>query len=268
MREFQKVIIGATCRAAGSVLEGNSNDLVVERSASIGGEYFDSYRRCSNWERKPEGEEARAFYEEMAARGQIAGDLSDAYGLAPLLYFRLKGLAHKFMLTAELLSVKGAKGGFELELCNQSGRETVRCAELIDNSLRCVSDPVWGRGNVAAKSLNAALLVEDAPEALKGRIEGATLRPGRSSKEIFLGFQTSPGAGWVEARAALLKAFEAREGVLKGARIEALAKDFDIVHKREEFEFDDGRLFLSCVAPANPLEAIELGLNVAEEARR
>ncbi|HCE45475.1 MAG TPA: hypothetical protein DET40_18195 [Lentisphaeria bacterium] len=254
-------MLGATCRAAGELLRGSGQDLISERSASIGGEYFDSYRKCSSWGRTPVTQAGKDFYREMYSRGMMSG-CGDSYGLAPILYGRLRGLEDSFMLTTELAQIRKTDRGFELDVYNQSGHDTLRCEELVDNTLRCVSDPKWGLGNIVSKRLNAAIFAENAEAALKSSIDGAELRPGRNSKEIFLSCPVEASTGWTAAREQVLSIWLKRDGVLKDARIEAIAKEFDFSFKKDFHRFDDGRIFLNCAKFANPIEAIDAGLNL------
>ncbi len=266
MRRFKRAILGASCRAAGELLKGPDGSLIIERADSIGSEYFNSYRRCEGWWMAPASETVKRFQKEMAARGMLSGE-GDCYGLAPLVYERLKGLEGCFMLGTEILGVKASGGGFELELWNRSGRERIDCEELVDNTLYCVSDRAWGRANIKSKRINAAVWTDDAEKALNCRLEGAELRPGRDGKELFLSCPLAPETSWAEARAKLLSLWQSRGEGLKAAKIEAIAKEFDCSFKEDEHRFDDGRLFLNCVKFPNPLEALDCGLSSSNSAR-
>lgn len=258
MKKVKTVIFGGTCRAAGQVIN-EPEVLVIERSASIGGEYFDAYKKCNNWDLSLKSATACEFRKEMVSRQIIRGEQTDFYGLAPLVYFKLKNFTDRIMMMTELVDLKQNGTDFELTLYNQSGRQVIGCDEIIDNSVSCVTSPEFGRSKILSKKLNAIVYTENLKEALSGKIPGAELSQGRNEKELILRFKVKNDAGFAEARKQLFAVWDSRPAELADCRISSIAKEFDYEFKETEHQFSENWKYVNPVNYANPLLAIDSG---------
>lgn len=245
----ETVILGSTCFSAGCLLGRGSDDmLVIDRGASFGGEYFNSYRDCRGRDLPVRAEAAERLRREMAGR-------ADFYALAPLLYRELRGTADRVWLNTEIVSVASGPEGFELEVYNPGGRDTVRCRRLVDTTTGGVALPGKPRFPFSAKRLNAAISL---PEGAAPEFSGFRVRDGRTPRERFLSLELAPDAGWPEARRQFVSRFAA-EPRRDGARIALLAREFDCDPDYEQLTLPDGILCLNPLRYENPLRALDAG---------
>jgi hypothetical protein len=259
MEKYKKVIFGGTCRAVGELLQAGGDCLLIERSASIGGEFFDSYKKADNWDSVLDSEFACEFRSEMEGRKMIRGDQTDFYGLAPLIYNKLKDYTESIMLMTELAEIKKIDEGFNITVYNQSGKQEIHCEEVIDASVLCVSDLGFGKGNIQEKKLNAIIYTDNSEQSLTGSIPEAELSAGRNEKELILRMSIDRNIGFAEAREQLLNAWGSRSAELKGCRINSIAKEFDYEFKENTHQFAENWQYVNPINFSNPLLAIDAG---------
>lgn len=266
MKHFKQVVLGGTCWAAGYLQK--EDVLVIERSASIGGEYFDSYKQSFDWNLPLKSDLANKFRDEMKSRKMLNGVNTDFYGLLPIIYDYLKAYSHRVMLMTELAGIRKIDGKFELTVYNQSGQEFIYCEEIIDNSLYCVSNPDFGKENILEKSLNASAYVKSVNEVLYQNSENIKFRPGRNNNELFINYKIDRNATWVDARKALINKWISRSNDLKEARISAIAKEFEFSFKKISHQFEENWTYLNCCNFPNPLAAFDAGVNSIKNSSR
>lgn len=251
----QTVIIGGSCLGAG-MLAGDPEALLIERSASIGAEYFNSYRECTGWDaplRSAEAESLRGELLKKCADGEM-----DFYALAPVMYDFLKAYSSRIMMGTELVSIEERGGKFLLECCNQSGIVNIECEKLIDVSPVAASRRDWGRKNITAKYLRAALCVKDGVAACCKTFEQ---HKGRGDWESVIGLKLAPDASWSTARGELLSSFMNDPG-RNDAKIALIAREFDYVLEVTHHAFSPDWTFISPLTFANPLEAFDAGISL------
>ena len=258
MKKIKTVILGGTCRGIGYLLQ-TDDSLLIERSASIGGEFFDAYKATDNWDAELKTAAACEFRKQMESRQMIRGEQTDFYGLAPLIYYKLKEYTDRIMLMSELTELKSVGSGFELTVYNQSGKQEIHCEEVIDVSVLCVSDLSFGKANIQEKKLNAILYTENLEQALTGSMSGIELSGGRNDKELILRMKVEHGAGFAEARELLLTAWGTRPEELKDSRISSIAKEFDFTFQENEHQFTKNWKYVNPINFSNPLLAIDAG---------
>ena len=244
------VIMGASCYSAGRVLGSPEADvLVIDRTASVGGEYFNSYRYCSGWQSDCSSETTRKLQREMQEKGAFDRPYADFFALAPMLYRELMPLSGHFMLTTEIATITPCGSGFKLEVYNQSGRTEIVCDHLLDTVLAGKGRPL-----IASKRLNAAVIIDPATKPVFSNFK---TWQGRGDNELFLSLEFDPATDWPTARREFISRFES-ETQRAGALITSLAKEFD-------YEVaDNGRQetirFINPLCGNNPLAAIEAGI--------
>ncbi|MBN2713605.1 MAG: hypothetical protein JXR97_14385 [Planctomycetes bacterium] len=268
MRHYRQVIFGGSCWAIGSLLAaGEGEVLLVERSASLGGEYFDSYRRSEGWDAPLDSAIAANFRKEMGLRNMLRGDATDFYGLLPAIYNRLGANTDNIMMMSELAGVTKITGGYELELYNHSGRNVICCDEIIDSTPTAVTRPDFGKDSIKGKRLNGSVLVSEGVDFFSHKISGLDLRPGRSGQEAFISAAVAPESGWVEARKQLADAWLARPAELRDCLVRAIAKEFEYAHKCEHYEIDENWTWINASIYSNPLLAIDAGVGAVKSGR-
>jgi len=255
MKQIQTVVLGGTCRAVGYLLH-SMDSLLIERSSSIGGEYFDAYKAATAWDRELQTPEACEFRKEMESRQMIREDQTDFYGLAPLIYSKLKEYVDRVMLMTELTKINRDDGGYVLSVYNQSGKQEIRCEEIIDTSLLCVSNLDFGLKNIGEKRFNAVIYN---PNSATGAIGDTKLAVGRNDQESILRMKAANRSSFDETREQILGVWEKRPDELQGCRISSLAKEFDYDFKVEKHQIAENWQYVNPVQYDNPLVAIDAG---------
>ena len=126
MKFSETVMLGGSCLSAGVVLNGKSDVTVLERGATIGGEYFDTYCPVSPMDQKVRYESVRQLQEALRERGA----LNDPYALAPLLYRALVPHTNRFHLYLEILEVRRVGTEWEVVYCDAGGVDSIRCRRV------------------------------------------------------------------------------------------------------------------------------------------
>lgn len=255
MKKVKTLVFGGTCRGVGHLLQ-TQDSLLIERSASIGGEYFDAYKDTSDWGAELQTEEAREFRKEMESRQMIRGENTDFYGLAPLIYDKLKDYSSRIMLMTELAEINKTDAGFEIIVYNQSGKHEISCERIIDISVLFVTDLEFGKENIATKRLNAVIYN---PGSQDGTVNSAELSRGRNDTEMILRMEVKPEEDFIAGREKLLAAWEKRSDELQDCRISSIAKEFDYIFKNNERQIAENWQYVNPVNYANPLLAIDAG---------
>lgn len=256
MKQVKTVILGGSCLGVGGLLN-TQKSLLIERSASIGGEYFDAYKSTTDWDCELQTALSCEFRKNMESRHMVRGEQSDFYGLAPLIYYKLKEHADRVMLMTELAGIDTTDDGYQLTVYDQSGRHKISCEEIIDTSVLCVSDLDFGQDNIEEKRLNAIIYN---PGGKSGSVGGIELEPGRNDHELFLRVRVGKSSGFPEAREKIIELWEARSPELKDCLISSIAKEFDYDLKSEKSELKENWQYLNPVIYANPLQAIDAGI--------
>ena len=169
-------------------------------------------------------------------------------------------MSEKFRLWTEIESIKENEGGFELTLYTVSGRETVQCEELLDNTAKAVSFPVWGLNNIKSKNLN--MLVESASDSITElpSFENLEVCPGRVDSEKIVSYETDPDASVQAVRAKMLEIWQNRPESAQGWKIGAFGAEFDYELELDEYEIKPNWHYLNPLAYDNPAAAFDAGL--------
>ncbi len=255
-RSIKRIILGGSCWSAGQVFRWPGDVLVVERGAGIGGEYFNSYRRTTDWEADLASTPANRVRDLMAERDMLKGERTDFYGASPALYQLLKEHTDNYMLMTELETIVPEDKGFRLVVYTVSGRTELVCDELVDNTLACLSRPDWGRQNVTEKRLNAIVFSDTT-------ITHDTLdvHPGREEREFIVSCPLELSDDWPAARQRLLEAWKQRPEMHRQARICSIGKEIAYSFKADGAEFAGNWHYRNPVCHANPLTALDAGFH-------
>ncbi len=268
MTFYDTIVIGAGCWSAGMALAGRKSLLIIDRGANVGAEYFDSYRRTSNWECRLDSAPVRKLYRALVDRGAVrGGDRSDCYALAPFLYRELTAHHAAFRLWTEIESVTPCADGMELKLFDADGHDTVRCKTLIDTTPECFTKPEFGRENITARRLAAVAISPVAAELVRGwQPAGGSVRMGRADDELVLTVSVDPGDSWTEARRKLLAVWQLRTEVLfKTSRIAAIGKFRQFEVRQDDAALGENHFYFNSSRFDNPLAALDAGAATAKE---
>lgn len=250
MKEFDKIIIGASCWSAGQVLQGETGCLVIDRHASIGHEYFETFRECAGMTAPLTTSPARKLQNELAACGKPGDPLL----LAPFLYAELHNLTGQFRLWTEITGIRRETDGWLLSICDVEGVHSLFARELIDCTPECVSQPEFGRGNIVECRLNAIIL---APDLHEWTDSGFDFRKGRTDDEFILSLKLEPETGWTNARRLLLDRWRKRPADLDNARICVIGGAFEYRVRRNSADLGENYHYFNSAMFANPLAAID-----------
>jgi hypothetical protein len=257
MRAMKTVIIGPSFYAAGRALRSEDDVLVIGRNSSIGDEWSYSHRRFATRNFTPWSHEVLDLLRETDELS-LHGD--NAIAISVLLYERLAACPDRFKLWTELESVKQVEDGFELTLYTVSGREVVRCRELIDSTVMALTCPEWGQANLKTKRLN--MLVGDTTSGWEPpeNFEGLTIRPGRTEMEMVVEFEVPVATTLSEARARLLEIWRRRPEAMRPWKITTFGAEFDCDLTCDQHGFAKNWSFVNPQAFDHPLIAFETGL--------
>lgn len=255
--EVKTVILGACCHAAGRLFS-DPDAVIVARDAAVGAEFFTSYRDCGDWGQGLASPLARKLWDEFSVRSVSSGCCVDFHALAPLLYRELQTVSSRIMLNTEVTGIETVSDGFILQLCNPGGHFHIRCQQLIDSTLRCISRPSLFSSLVKSKKLNASILIDaSAPKSFKG----FSVRAGRRNDELFLGLELDPACGWTEGRERFVELFNAAGAPDAGASIASIAKEFDFDFNTSEHQIAPRHTWVNPLANSNPLRAFDAGIS-------
>ncbi len=247
------VILGASCYGLGLVM-ADADSVLIERGASAGDEFFNSYRPCDNWNGELKSTEVVEFRNELYEKcgGE---DNIDFYAFAPILYYKLKDISSRIMMTTEIVSMSETSTGFELKCCNPGGTFIIECEKIIDCTPTCISNREWGKNNITAKYLNASVFSESGefPEFTKFYIG-----EGRSANERFIGIELPVDLNWTGARKFFMENYASEN--FGEVRIASIAKQFDYQLNETEHEFSCKHRFISPLEFNNPLTAFDAGM--------
>lgn len=259
MKNVKKVIIGPTFYAAGQLLQADNDVLVTGRNSSIGDEWCYSYRNIASQDFFPQTDFSLQLKKQLDGLG-LNSPGKNALAFSVLLYERLAENSEKLRLWTELESIKENADGFELTLYTVSGREVVQCEELLDNTVKAVTFPVWGAGNIKSKSLN--MLVECNVESVSGLIsfEGLKIYPGRVDSEKIVSYEIDPDASMQAVRAKMLDIWQNRPESARAWKIGAFGSEFDYETELDAYEIKPNWHYLNPLAFDNPASAFEAGL--------
>lgn len=257
------LILGSGCWSAGAALSGRGSLLVVDRGAVIGAEYFDTFRPTSGWKSELRSAEARELYRAMADRGGIDGERSDSYLLAPFLYKMLIPHHSKFRLWTETVSIRPDGNGFLVTLFDADGSEEIRAGRIIDTTPDCISNPDFGRANRKNAALAAAVIAPAAADLMREwRPADGTLRPGRTSDELFFTVPVGADDSWPESREKLLKAWNRRREIFfRSCKIASIAKQRQVEVREDDHCFAPNHHYFNAGRFANPLSAVDAGIS-------
>lgn len=259
MKNVKKVIIGPTFYAAGQLLQANNDVLVIGRNSSIGDEWCYSYRNIALQEFFPKTDISLQLKKELDSLG-LSSPGKNALAFSVLLYERLVQVSEKLRLWTEIESIKENANGFELTFYTVSGRDTVQCEELLDNTARALTYPVWGLNNIKSKSLN--MLIECGSESVSELedFDGLKIYPGRVDSEKIVCYDTEPDALIHAVRARMLDLWQNRPESAKEWKIGAFGAEFDYKLELDEYEIKPNWHYLNPLAYDNPATAFDAGL--------
>ncbi len=247
------VILGASCYGLGLVT-ADAESILIERGASAGDEFFNSYRPCGKWNGELKSAEAAELHNELYEK--CGGKESiDFYALAPILYYKLKDISSRIMMTTEIVSMSETDTGFELKCCNPGGTFMIQCEKIIDCTPTCISNREWGKNNITAKYLNASIFSESGIFPVFSKFSD---RDGRGANEKFIGTEIPVDFNWTAARKCFMENYASEN--FGDARIASLAKQFDYTLKETTHEFSGKHHFVSPLEFNNPLAAFDAGM--------
>lgn len=250
MKMFERLIIGSSCWAAGQVLQGNRELVVVDRSAGIGREFFESYRGCSVMDMPMKTNMGTELQSELKARGKE----NDTLALAPLMYAKLHDFTGQFRLWTEIIAINQVEQGWQVETHDLEGKKVLLTKQLIDCTPECRTQNSFGMDNIIKCSLKAIVLV---PEGGSLKNCGFEFRHGRNSDEFIVSVDLKPDTDWAEARKILLTAWRERPQKLSEAKICSIAKNFDFEVKENRKVLGENYYYFNSASFVNPLAAID-----------
>ncbi len=247
---LERLIIGSSCWAAGQVLQGNRELVVIDRGAGIGREFFECYRECSTMDTPLKTAVATELQSELKERERLA----DAAALAPLMYAKLHNFTGQFRLWIEITGISRNEQGWLIEYYDVEGRKTISAKQLIDCTPECRTNSAFAASNIVKCSLKALVLV---PEGVSLENSGLNYRAGRGNDEFVISVELKPGTGWAEARQTLLATWQKRPQALADAKIFSIAKNFDFEVKENRAVLGENYYYFNSASFANPLAAID-----------
>ncbi len=247
----ETVILGASCFAAGRVLEGE-NVLVIEREARVGAEYFDAWRACPPLHAPFRTQAARQLFRELEERNQLA----DLYAPGPLLYRMLRDHHSRFRLRTEILDLQKMDDGFLLRTTASGRTEIIRCRRLIDNTPLCISHPAFGRANLVGGRVTSLFHIPGVPPDIWQNAPFA-FRSGRTPGEFLGEFSIAGRVDWIETRRAIVEAWRTRPPELAEGRILSLGKCADYEVKQSVARLGENHFYCHAAQFSGPLAALD-----------
>ncbi len=249
----ERVFLGGSCLAAGVVLNGDENALVLERGAVVGGEYFDTYHSVCPMDQAVRYGAVRKLQEELRERRS----LNDFYALAPLLYRALIPHARQFRLWLEVLELKRVGDEWEIGFCDADGIKAIRCRQVIDTTQECRLFPGFFWSHLRGQTLSAEIHTETPDAFFEWEGSGLSFRRGRTEDELFFSCDFPAGTGYPEMRRILLQRWAERPAGLEGSRIRSIAKRAEYRMDLSSAQLGDRLYWMDPLQFPDPLSALD-----------
>ena len=264
MKFSETVMLGGSCLSAGVVLNGKSDVTVLERGATIGGEYFDTYCPVAPMEQEVRYEPVRQLQEALRERGA----LNDPYALAPLLYRALVPHTSRFHLYLEILEVRRVGTEWEVVYCDAGGVDSIRCRRVIDTTPECRLFPEFARRFLHGQFLSAEIYTENPDAFFQWEGSGLVFHRGREFNELYFSCDFPPGVSPAEMRRILFQRWAERPAGLREGRIRSIGKRVGFRMACPAAKLDENLYWVDPVRFPNPLAALDnadVALEGAEE---
>ncbi len=264
MKFSETVMLGGSCLSAGVVLNGKSDVTVLERGATIGGEYFDTYCPVSPMDQKVRYEPVRQLQEALRERGA----LNDPYALAPLLYRALVPHTSRFHLYLEILEVRRVGTEWEVVYCDAGGVDSIRCRRVIDTTPECRLFPEFARRFLHGQFLSAEIYTENPDAFFQWEGSGLVFHRGREFNELYFSCDFPPGVSPAEMRRILFQRWAERPAGLREGRIRSIGKRVGFRMACPAAKLGENLYWVDPVRFPNPLAALDnadVSLEDAEE---
>jgi hypothetical protein len=255
------LIIGSTFAGIGLACSNINNSLIIERTASPGKEYLNSFNPGNNWETMPTSPEGKILRKELENRNILANGNIHISALAPVICGFIRKKQLNILFWTEITQIEKSGNGFEIEIFNASGLQRIYAGSIIDTNPE--NNYLSGNTTIMSKSINAILHCEKQVPSLK--MDSGQITDGRFPSEKFFSLPAGINDSWPNARRQLFDAWEKRPDDIKEWLIAATASEFAYVSAKGPFRIGRNWCHLPSSAYSNPLEAFEAGIKFSKE---
>ena len=232
--KFETLIIGASFYGMALLKTLGNKAILVERGYRIG-EEFSSSLKVTGFSGEAKTELGKRFLSKMQKHNLI--DCKGAIYSAPSAYVLAEELGGvNAVFATEIISIRKAEIGYEIELFNSEGRRTVYADRIIDTT---------GEGKGFSKKLNVIIRNADGLETKLDKFTNC----------IIYGFEAKPYEKLIDTRKRLYSFFE--ENNQHGVVFVADCYDYDA--KAEVIEKDKNYYIIPSVGFQNPISAVDAG---------
>jgi hypothetical protein len=264
MKQVPVIVIGSSSLGAGIIAGHSANTFMLERSAAIGGEYCNSYRKTNDWELEPQSSMGKTLALTMKKHCMLNGDRSDFYGFASFSYRLLQKYSSKISLLSPIENIEAIENGYKIVYYSISGRKKVICKKIIDCSIHLLSARDKFNKMTKSKRINAVLWNSNKAECNGDITERLRFDnyPGRALQEHIISLEVTAESCWNEARKLLYDKWSNEVAELGSWRIASIAKEFDFTFKQHSLKIAQNHIWLNPTRFANGLAAFDAGVSL------
>jgi hypothetical protein len=260
-RDYDGIVIGASCAGLGAALQSDESILVIEPSACIGWDLTETLYPGTDWESigdlTPLSTDLRA---ECERRHILAADRIHIPALSPVLCQRLADSRVSYLFQTQPISAEASSDGISVMTHNCGGRSRFHARWIIDTTTRFLSQPNTPV-HITSTAIGAALNHRsEETQDLVGTLDcdSAHVYPGYFPGEAYLNLKLDHGASWPEARHALHEFWMNKPSELQSWDIASTATRLTETCESAETGRSDW-IHLPSVAFANALLAFDAG---------